>query len=167
MTADHAARHQASVHEKSEAFDDAATRGDWKAAKALWLKLLFAMDVAVGESRAGRIEADALATELLTYRPTRHEKPPAPPLNGYVYVFTAKAPWVCAAVELRTILRIVPLSGLPYFQDHYVPEKKTLCGKAATFPVMERFTSGGWPRLHELCPDCTAKLVQLGFATGA
>ena len=83
-------------------------------------------------------------------------------MAGYVYVFTAKFPWVCAAVELRQKV-LVRVIGSEYLQDHYVPDRKTICGKATSFPVTERFESGGWPRLHELCPECTKALVAKGL----
>lgn len=148
--------------ECQESFDRATAANDWPAAERVLRELFRWTNHVVGEARAARIEADALATELQLYRPTRADLPPAPLLPGYCYVFTAKFPWVCAAVERREVVYIAPGVGGGYYQTHYAPEKKTLCGKATTYPVSERFTSGGWPRLHELCPECTKRLVIVG-----
>jgi hypothetical protein len=156
LHADNLNRH---LNELSSAFERAVEFGDRDAARSLWLKLLHGADTVIREARAARIEADALEAELLTYRPARSDRPPAPPLDGYAYVFTAKVPWVCAAVELRQLVYIPAIFGGGYHQEHYAPERKTVCGKVVSFPVSERFTSGGWPRLHELCPDCTKSLA--------
>jgi hypothetical protein len=128
----------------------------------LWLDLLAAYSTVIREARSASVENDALSAELKVYRPTRTGRPAAPFLERHIYVFTARSPWVCAAVELRQTIQIPPIFGGGYYQEHYVPEKKTVCGKTTSYPVSERFTSGGWPRLHELCPECTTALVKAG-----
>lgn len=165
MTELHATNLRDHIAQLNETFYAAVAAGDREQVETVWRRLLAATDGAIRCSRDARAEADALATELLLYRPTRHEQPPAPPLGDYCYVFTAKAPWVCAAVELRKVVTVQVGLGCSYSQDHYVPERHTLCGRVVTYPVSERFTSGGWPRLRELCPDCTAQLAALGLLT--
>lgn len=159
MTEGHAERLALSLREYSEAFDRAEQASDWDAARKVWYALRRGTNTAISEARGARIEADALAAELLVYRPTRAEKPAAPLLPEYCYVFTANFPWVCAAKVRRDTVLIQGLALCPaYAQEHYTPEKTTACGKKTSFPVSERFTSGGWPRLHELCPDCVRAL---------
>jgi hypothetical protein len=159
LHADNLSRH---LHELSLSFERAVESGDKAEARRRWLELIHGADTVIREARAARIEADALESELLTYRPARSDRPPAPPLAGYVYVFTAKVPWVCAAIEVRQLVYVPALFGGGYEQEHYAPERKTVCGKVVAYPVSERFTSGGWPRLHELCPDCTRALAAKG-----
>ena len=159
MTELHADNLSKRMCELGQQFDRCVESGDRTGLREAWRHLLHCTDTVIRESRGARIEADALAAELSLYRPTRLEKPVAPEIPGHVYVFTARA-WVCAAVELHVKVQIAAVHGGGYLQDHYVPEKKTLCGKATTYPVTERFTSGGWPRLHELCPECVRKLVE-------
>ena len=151
--------------ELSADFDAAMGYGDWVTAKKLWLELLFWGSTVIREALGDRAEADALSAELKVYRPTRAGLPPAPFLKKYAYVFTGKSPWVCAAVEVREVIQIPGMSGMPgYSQEHYTTERKTVCGKVVSYPVKERFVSGGWPRLHELCPECTKLLVKAGIA---
>lgn len=157
-------RIRARLSEIAKAFDAAKNSDDWASAHKLQLELYRLLDHEIREHLGARIEAEALATELLVYRPTRGGKPPAPPLEGYAYVHTAKWPWVCVAVELRQVVAIPGIGmTLGYTQEHYVPERKTICGKQTAYPVSERFPSGGWPRLHELCPDCTQILAKRGL----
>lgn len=160
MTNDHKLRFQASINKNAAFFDAAKSTNDWPSANRAFLSMLHDLDIAIRIAVGARIEADALAAELLVYRPERSDRPAAPLLKDYVYVFTAKASWVCAAVELRKTIIVPAGLGGGYPQDHFVPEKKTLCGKKVNHPVSERFTSGGWPRLHELCPECTVILGQ-------
>jgi len=131
--------------------------------RKLWLKMLHRIEIVIGESIASRAECDSLTAELSTYRPTKADRPAAPALDDYTWVTTGKAPWICAAKTLRQTIWISTLFGGGYHQEHYTNDRKTLCGAAALYPVNERFTSGGWPRLHELCPDCTRGLVDLGL----
>lgn len=160
MREDHAARVRQRVGEHHDSFFKALESGDLKAARKEWLHLMRITDQVISDSIAARIEADTLSTELKVYRPTRDDEPPAPILDGYVYVHTAKFPWVCASVEVVEMVSIHGLAGvLGYRQEHSTWEEKTVCGKKAFYPVNERFASGGWPRLRELCPECTRKLL--------
>jgi hypothetical protein len=160
MTELHADNLSNRLGEYVAAFDRAKQSGDWAAAEKLWRLVFVAIDTVIRESRGSRMEADALACELAVYRPTRAEQPPAPSIDGYVYVFTAKTPWVCAAVERREKVLVPTLIGPGYLQDHYTSERDTVCKKKVTFPVHERFASGGWPRLRELCPECVKMLAE-------
>lgn len=117
------------------------------------------MDQAIREEHRSALEADSLMVELSKYRPVRDDEPAAPVLDGYVYVHTATFPWVCASVEVVEFVSIPgPAGVLGYRQEHSTWEEKTVCGKKAFYPVNERHTSGGWPRLRELCPECTRRL---------
>lgn len=157
-------RIRARISEIAKAFDLAKLAGDWNAAHKLQLNLYRLLDHEIREHLGARIEAESLAAELLVYRPTRSGRPPAPPLRGHAYVHTASFPWVCAAVERREVVSIAGIGwGDGYTQECYTPERKTICGKKTTFPVNEWFPSGGWPRLHELCPDCTGILAKSGL----
>lgn len=162
MTQFHAGNLQDSIREAHEGFNQSVATGDWQSAERSWRTLSRLADTCIQEARNARIEVDALAAELLVYRPVRSGRPPAPQIAGYVYVFTAKFPWVCAAVELHKKVLVRGI-GSDYLQDHYVPERKTVCGKVTAFPVTERFESGGWPRMHELCPECTKELIVKGL----
>lgn len=168
MTALHADNLSASIRERTEAFEAAQRAGDWTTAWGLWLKMLHHADTVISESRAARIEAEAIATELQRFRPHRADIEPAPEVPGHVYVFTASVPWACVAVELRQVVTHQACHGA-YQQEHYVPERKTVCGKKTAFPVNERFASGGWPRLCEVCPECFKALVaaHLSLVPGA
>lgn len=162
MTELHADNLSARLKDHTAEFEAAKAAGDWAAAWKLWLRLMHAASIVIAESRGARIEADALATELQTYRLTRADQPPAPALDGYMYVATSGA-FVCAAVEHRKRVEIKGLSmAADYSQDHYAPDPKTVCGRKTAFPVNERFASGGWPRMRELCPDCVARLAEAG-----
>lgn len=162
MREDHATRVRQRLTEVSQLFDIAQAANDSAAAHKQWLAMLRIADQATMDSLAARIEADALATELRVYRPTRDDEPPAPVLDGYVYVHTANFPWVCASVEIVEMVHIPGLAGvLGYRQEHSTWQEKTVCDKKAYYPVSERFTSGGWPRLRELCPDCTRLLLAI------
>lgn len=160
MREDHATRVRIRISEHHNSFFEAIRTNDSARARKDWLALMRITDQAIRDSIAARIEADALATELKFYRPTRDDEPPAPVLDGYVYVFTAHQPWVCASVEVVEMVSIPGLAAvLGYTQEHSTWEEKTVCGRKAFYPVSERFTSGGWPRLRELCPECTRKLL--------
>lgn len=160
MKEDHAARVRVRIGEHHESFFEAIRSNDSARARKEWLHLMRITDQAIRDSIAARIEADALATELKVYRQTRDDEPPAPVLDGYVYVHTANFPWVCASVEVVEMVVIPGAAGvLGYRQEHSTWQEKTVCGKKAFYPVGERFTSGGWPRLRELCPECTRKLL--------
>ena len=159
MREDHAKRVQESISEHARSFDAAVNSGDLVAVKKEWLALLRINGQVMSDAIAARLEADSLGVELRVYRPTRSDFPAAPILDGYVYVHTAKFPWVCAAVEIVERVSIPGLAGvIGYSQEHSTPERKTICGKATTFPVSERFGWGGWPLQKELCPDCTKLL---------
>lgn len=161
MTEFHAGNVQKSINDCFDSFGRASAANDWGAAEKALLKLMQQASIVMRESVAIRIEADSLAAELLAYRPTRSDRPAAPLIDGYNYVFTGKQPWVCAAKELRKTVYIN--AGAGYTQEYFIPERKTLCGRATSYPVSERFESGGWPRRHELCPDCTALLGKAGL----
>lgn len=162
MKEDHAARVRIRIQEHHEAFLDAIQTNKSALAEKQWLHLLSITSQCISDSIAARLEADALATELQVYRPTRDQEPAAPALDGYVYVKTANFPWVCASVEVVEMVAIPGLAAvMGYTQEHSTWEEKTVCGKKAFYPVSERFTSGGWPRLRELCPDCTRKLLAI------
>ena len=156
MTHDHAERARKSITNDSKLFDRVCEAKDWEGAEKLWQRLLASANMAIREAVAASTEADALATELLVYRPVRTGLPAAPALDGFVYVFTAKTPWVCVAKNVRKRMAVNPEFNL--WQEFYIHEQTTVCGKLVTFPVRERFTSGGWPRLHELCPECVIYL---------
>lgn len=164
MTEGHARRTRESMAEHHGAFHAAIERGDKDAALRAWRHLARIADSVVSESERARIEADALAAELEAYRPVRSDRPAAPVLPDHEYVFTASFPWVCAAGVRRATVFIQ--AGPGYCQECQTPEKATLCGKKTAFPVSERFTSGGWPRMHELCPDCLRKLDEMGLIGG-
>lgn len=162
MKEDHAARVRLRIGEHHQSFFEAIRTNDSARARKEWLRLMAITDQAIRDSVAARIEADSLATELQAYRPTRDQEPAAPVLDGYVYVKTANFPWVCASVEVVEMVAIPGLAAvMGYTQEHSTWEEKTVCGKKAFYPVIERFTSGGWPRLRELCPDCTRKLLAM------
>lgn len=161
MTKGHAQRTRESMAEHHAAFRAAIERGDKDAALKAWGHLARIADGVASESERSRIEADALAAELEMYRAVRSDRPAAPNLPDHEYVFTASFPWVCAAGVRREMVYI--RAGAGYHQECQTPEKTTLCGKKTAFPVSERFTSGGWPRMHELCPDCLRKLDGLGL----
>lgn len=162
MHEEHAARVRARLTEISKLFDSAQATGNSSAAHEQWLALLQITDQAIMDALAARLEAQSLATELRVYRPTRDEETPAPVLDGYVYVHTATFPWVCASLEIVEFVSIPGLAGvLGYRQEHSTWQEKTVCGKKAFYPVSERFTSGGWPRLRELCPECTRRLWEI------
>jgi hypothetical protein len=148
------------ILEIATVFDSAKLSADFKTAHAAWLKLLTIADTAISEARGARIEAESLATELLTYRLTRLGEPAAPRLKDYAYVHTSNFPWVCAAKWRRKTIRLDVGFCSPQEQEFYVPEQKTVCGKSKTFEVRDRFGTGGWPRFHELCPDCVRGLVE-------
>lgn len=158
MTPFHADNLYRHLREYVDVIDKAEASNDWKAVQELFRKLCGTVDVVIREARSATDEADKLAAEPLVYRPTRTDRPAAPLLDGYVYVYTGKVPWVCAAKELREQVWIN--TGAGYFQEHCAPERKTVCGKAVSYPVSERYTSGGWPRVRELCPECTVVLAK-------
>lgn len=159
MRDDHAKRVRDRIVEIARSFDAARSDGDWEAAHGAWLELLFVADAAIGEARGARIEADSLATELESYRPTRSQRPAAPRMEEYAYVHTARFPWVCAAKVVRKSIHVDAGFGAGYVQEFWVPVRKTVCGKSVTFEVSERFGTGGWPRMHELCSDCARLLI--------
>lgn len=159
MLEDHAKRVREQIGEAARQFHTAQDNGDSRSATKQFLKLLRITDQAISDSIAARIEAISLATELKVYRPTRSDEPPAPLLDGYVYVHTARFPWVCASVEIVEMVHIPGLGFRGYRQEHATWEEITVCGKKAFYPVSERFPSGGWPRLRELCPACTKLLL--------
>lgn len=160
MREDHAARVRVSIGEHHDSFFEALGKSDFARAKKEWLHLMRITDQAIRDSVAARIEADSLATELQVYRPTRDQEPVAPVLDGYVYVHTATLPWVCASVEIVEMVHVPGVAGvIGYTQEHSTWQEKTVCGKKAFYPVSERFPSGGWPRLREMCPDCTRLLL--------
>jgi hypothetical protein len=109
----------------------------------------------IAERHRVAIENDALATELSLYRPTRSQRSAAPKLPDYCYVTSGNSVWVCIAREIRHTSKI---SGIE--QEHYMPDSTTVCGRKTGYPIHERFTSGGWPRRHELCVDCCKKLAE-------
>lgn len=158
MREDHAKRVRDNIRELGERFAEAV--GVPEDARKIWLKILFVADSAIAEAAGARIEADTLATELQLYRPTRDRQTAAPLIDGICYVFTGKA-WVCAAAEHRKTVVHQACYGA-YSQEHYVPDRKTVCGQKTAYPVNERFASGGWPRLRELCPDCVRLLLDAG-----
>lgn len=164
MTEGHAARTRQSMAEHHAVFHAALDRGDKDASLRAWRHLARIADSVVSDAVAARIEADSLAAELETYRPTRSAKPAAPVLDDHEYVHTANFPWVCAAGVRRESVWID--AGAGYFQKCQTPEKVTLCGRKTTFPVNERFASGGWPRMHELCPDCLRRMDAMGLLDG-
>lgn len=135
----------------------AAERGDWAAAKKAAHELhLSAIFAATGE-RDAATEAEEYAVELSRYRPTRAAEKPAPGIDGGEYVTTAATRFVCVAKSVRRTLQYDTFS-----LDHYVPDVKTECGKKTLYPVRERQSSGGWPRLREVCPDCVRRLIAAG-----
>lgn len=159
MTEDHAKRVRESMTEAAGEMYAAINKSDARAARKAFQVVTRIADAAITESIRGRIEADSLATELEKYRPVRSQKPPAPDLRGYCYVTTSKA-WVCVAVEVCEMVWIA-MGG--YSQEHCAPERKTLCGNATGYPFHERFSVGGWPRMHETCPECMRALVAKGL----
>lgn len=162
MTELHAENLRKSVSETIAAFESAKAAGSWDIAEKCLRALCFWADTAIGVSRRTAQEADALAAELQLYRPTRDQRPPAPLLPGYCYVESGQYAWACVAVEHR---QVVVNTEWHYTQEHYAPDKKTLCGRKNHFPINERFESGGWPRLHELCPKCAEILLARGLLT--
>lgn len=128
-----------------------------------WRELIFMVDSQVRERHRAEVENDALSAELQLYRPRRCDKPAAPLIAEHCYVFTAKQPFVCAAKEIRKVFQHEAWKAWGYLQESYTPDQKTICGRQTNYPVSERFTSGGWPRLHELCPDCVKLLTDKGL----
>ena len=145
-------------------FEQAKAAGDWDAAYRVMLAMLRDHGAAVDRIREAMLEADALDVELRLYRPTRGMEPPAPLLHDYDYVVTNHSGFFCAAKRIRKTARIEGFA-FNYIQEHWVPDRKSLCGQKTHYPVRERFTSGGWPRLRELCVECTSKLVEQGLIT--
>lgn len=156
-------RHVAERHARGEAkisqlWDDhkaAVACGDLKAAERAFHELRLHSLWSLAEMRTASIEADTLAVELSLYRPTRASEKAAPIVPDHCYV-TTSGPWVCVA---REIVKTAVYKGFftsqgSFTQEHCVPDVKTLCGKKNVYPVSERFESGGWPRLRELCPEC-------------
>ena len=109
----------------------------------------------IAERHRVSIENDALAAELSLYRPTRAQKPAAPMLPNHCYVTGGNSVWVCIAREIKHTSKIAGID-----QEHYMPDSTTVCGRKTGYPIHERFTSGGWPRRHELCADCCKKLAE-------
>ncbi|MHC5543291.1 hypothetical protein ACYOEI_34140 [Singulisphaera rosea] len=162
MTELHAKNVRAGILETSKLFDRAVAGGNWKIAEECMRGMIRMADNAIRESIGARHEADSLEAELTTYRPRRSDQPAAPRLQDYFYVFTARFPWVCASKAHRRELYIGP----GYTQEFWTHDKKTVCGKPVSFSVSERFESGGWPRMHELCSECV-ELLRIGFSQEA
>jgi hypothetical protein len=159
----HATNLQRRMNEHFDLFQKAAAADHWPTARKAFLQLMSCASVVMSESKESRIEADALASELSVFRKTRLEEPAAPPLDNFDYVFVTKTPWVCVAKALRKTVVISVSAVQSYQQQHWTTDTKTECGKKVAYPVRERFSSGGWPRLHELCPECTGILITRGL----
>jgi hypothetical protein len=157
MQEDHAGRVRERIAEIHQACIDSIQRHDATGLEKAMRKLWQITDQAIRDSIDWRIQAESLESELLTYRPRLVDRPAAPRLRGHFYVYTAKFPWVCAAVAHREKFYHALLRQE---QEYYIWDKKTLCGKASMFSVEDRFTSGGWPRRHELCRACVELLTQ-------
>lgn len=156
-------RYMQSMSSNNQQFYAALDSGDQDGMAKAFRVVLFMVDGLIRERSRAESEVDALAAELLLYRPRRDQRPAAPLIAGYCYVSSGSAPWVCTAVERREVVSYHEWSAIGLTQEHYVPERKTLCGAKTAFPISERFTSGGWPRVHELCPRCVVVLVGKGL----
>lgn len=159
----HATNLQRSMNKHFELFQKAEAADHWPTARKAFLQLMSCASVVMSESKGSRIEADALAAELSVFRKTRLEEPAAPLLEDFDYVFTSKAAWVCVAKSLRKTIFVSVSAVQSYHQEHMTTDTKTECGKKVAYQVRERFTSGGWPRLRELCPECTEILITRGL----
>lgn len=117
---------------------------------------------AYGYWKTAAYELDALTLELEAIRPSRHCQTAAPPLPLHTYVTAVRSPWICAAKSVREVAHISAGLGCDYHQEHWSFEKVTACGRKVLFPENERYTSGGWPRQREVCPECMRKLAAAG-----
>ena len=147
----HATNLQRSMNSHFDLFQRAKVAEHWPTAEKAFLDLMSCASVVMSESKGARIEADALAAELSVFRKTRLEEPAAPLLEDFDYVFSSRAAWVSVSAVQS------------YHQEHMTTDTKTECGKKVAYQVRERFTSGGWPRLRELCPECTEILITRGL----
>lgn len=157
MTEDHARRVQESAGEYFDGFRAALVSCDRDGLHKAWLGLSRLFSQAVADAVAAGKEADSLAAELATHRPDPSQRPVAPDVQGYGYASTVHFGWACLAkVEWRPYPD--KAAGLPPF---WVLAGRTACGKKTLYPWEGR--RGGWPRLHEACPDCLKAAVDAGL----